>query len=540
MEIARILIVEDDEFFAEKIKKSLEENGFSVCGISRTGTDAIKKASTHEPHIILMDIHLKGNLDGIETAGYIYRNWSIPVVYLTSLLNNQILERAKKTEPFGFIPKSTGNEQIPIMVEFALYKHRMVLNERRMQESYIENQQKFRNIVNSARDAIVFINPDDEIDFWNPAAAHIFHYEEKEAVGQNFFNLIITDEYKEDLINAFEKNKRGKNSILFENTLELYAKRSDGEIFPVEMTLSPLRIKDEVHACAFIRDVTTRVIAEEEVNKLIEELQVSKDILEQNANELVYLNHKLFESEEQLQELNASKDKFFSIIAHDLKGPFQGLLGYSQMLSTDIEHLTKEEITDFAKSLHESANHLFKLLENLLHWSRIQRGVIDNNPENHDLIQIVDMNLALVYTRAEQKGIELVNDVPDSLYVYADANMVNTILRNLLSNSVKFTSKGDKIGIRARELEYKSIEVEVFDTGIGMDEQARDKIFRIDQHYTTPGTGNEQGTGLGLILCKELVEKCKGHIWVESEPDKGTSFKFTLPIGDGSEFEQEI
>jgi PAS domain S-box-containing protein len=377
------------------------------------------------------------------------------------------------------------------------------------------------------------------IDFWNPAATHFLYFEKEEAIGKNFFDLVITDEYRQDLVNAFEKNRSGGTSVLFETTLELYAKRKDGDIIPVEMALTPLKIADECHVCAYLRDVTQRVIAEEEVNKLIEELQVSKDILEQNANELIYLNHKLFESEEQLQELNASKDKFFSIIAHDLKGPFQGLLGYSQMLSSDIEHLSKEEIADFAKSLNDSANHLFKLLENLLHWSRIQRGVIEYNPDNHEIIRIVEINIGLVYTRARQKGIELINDVEQGLYIYADANMINTVLRNLLSNAVKFTSEGDKIGVRAKEQEFGTIEIEVFDTGIGMDEEARDKIFRIDSHYTTPGTSNEQGTGLGLILCKELIEKCKGHIWVESKPGEGASFKFTLPKGDGSEYEPE-
>ncbi|MFP4527944.1 MAG: ATP-binding protein [Candidatus Kapaibacterium sp.] len=536
MEIARILIVEDDEFFAEKIKENLEKNGFNICGISKTGTDAIKKAASTKPHLVLMDIHLSGNLDGVETAGYIYRNMEVPVVYLTSLMNNKILERAKKTEPFGFIPKNIAYDQISIMIEFALYKHKVLVKEREMHRKLIDNQKKFENIVNAARDAIIFIDTDDVITFWNPASKHTFHYDAEEAIGQNFFELLISDEYRIDLYQAFQSTKSGNKSILFENTLELYAKQKEGDLIPVEMSLTALQVEDKWYACAFVRDVTTRIIAEEEVNKLIEEMQVSKEILEQNANELVYLNHKLSESESQLQELNASKDKFFSIIAHDLKGPFQGLLGYSQMLSSDIENLTKEEIADFAKSLNESAEHLFKLLENLLHWSRIQRGVIENNPDHAELIQIVDINIALIYTRAQQKGIELINEVPEALYIYADINMVNTVLRNLLSNAVKFTSEGDKIGVRARELEYQTIEVEVFDTGIGMDKSAREKIFRIDSHHTTPGTNNEQGTGLGLILCKELVEKCRGHIRVDSEPGKGASFRFTLPKGSGENY----
>lgn len=231
----------------------------------------------------------------------------------------------------------------------------------------------------------------------------------------------------------------------------------------------------------------------------------------------------------QLHELNASKDKLFSIISHDLRSPFQALLGYSQLIEETIETASKDEIVSDIKRLQKTIEQLYALLENLLTWSTIQRGIIKYHLEEVELDKVVESNLELFTPKAEQKQITLKNSITKGIIVYADSNMVNTILRNLISNALKFTPAGGIVEILTQSYHETDIEITVSDSGIGIKPEDISKLFRIDVQYTNTGTDGEQGTGLGLNLCKDLVEKNGGTIWLESEVGKGTNFKFTLP-----------
>jgi two-component system sensor histidine kinase/response regulator len=230
-----------------------------------------------------------------------------------------------------------------------------------------------------------------------------------------------------------------------------------------------------------------------------------------------------------LHELNASKDKFFSIISHDLRGPFQALLGYSELIEETIDTASKDEIKSDIRKLQKTVEQLYALIENLLTWSTIQQGVIKYQLEEVELDQLVEPNLELFTPKAEQKQITLKNSITKGLIVHADSNMVNTILRNLISNALKFTPTGGIIEILTQSYHETDIEITVSDSGIGIKPEDISKLFRIDIPHTNTGTDGEQGTGLGLNLCKDLVEKNGGNIWVESEVGKGTNFKFTLP-----------
>ncbi len=227
-----------------------------------------------------------------------------------------------------------------------------------------------------------------------------------------------------------------------------------------------------------------------------------------------------------LEEANATKDKFFSIIAHDLGNIFSGLIGLADMLSNP----KQGEKEFFINMLQQSTQRGYNLLKNLLEWSRLQTGKIKPTAELLYLNEYIESNIMLLATQAENKNITLVSSVDNTLAVFADANMINTVIRNLLSNAIKFTPENGRVEISARR-DAEFVEFLVSDTGVGIREQDIGKLFKVDVSHSTAGTADEQGTGLGLILCQDFVESNGGTIWVESELGKGSKFYFSLPIG---------
>ncbi len=231
---------------------------------------------------------------------------------------------------------------------------------------------------------------------------------------------------------------------------------------------------------------------------------------------------------EHLRELNVSKDRFFSIIAHDLRGPLSSLRNLAQLVTENFDNYRPDEFKKMISLQYTATENLYKLMDNLLTWSRIQRGMIDYRPQQMDLRMIIVRNVTLLTPNAEQKQITLKNLVQEQMGVYADLNMVDTVVRNLISNALKFTKPGGIVAVSvAQDEQY--VEVSISDTGVGIPEKTLPLLFRIDVNCKRLGTAREEGTGLGLILCKEFVERHSGRIWVESEVGKGTTFRFTLP-----------
>jgi two-component system sensor histidine kinase/response regulator len=255
-------------------------------------------------------------------------------------------------------------------------------------------------------------------------------------------------------------------------------------------------------------------------------LYLAKKKIEEQKQELELKNKLLIESEEALRKTNAEKDKFFSIIAHDLKSPFSGLLGLLSMLNDKDSGIEEEERDFIVEELFKSSKSVYNLIENLLEWSRIQRHDIKMNPQFTNINFIIDELYSLLKSNLDQKGITFNSNI-GGLSITADTMMLNTLFRNLISNAIKFSNSGDSISVNYQKNEGMH-QFCVEDTGIGMSEEIKNKLFRIDTKVTKTGTNNESGTGLGLILCKEFAEMHNGNIWVESEPGKGSKFYFTI------------
>ncbi|HEX6891048.1 MAG TPA: HAMP domain-containing sensor histidine kinase, partial [Chryseolinea sp.] len=251
-------------------------------------------------------------------------------------------------------------------------------------------------------------------------------------------------------------------------------------------------------------------------------------IVQQRSNKKLKVAHDQLNSQNlELQELNATKDKFFSIISHDLKGPLNSLTSFSSLLINHTESLSKEEIKMFASDFDKSLKNLFALLENLLEWSRSQTGNIEFVPESFDLAVVMEENKELLKAQAQNKNITLVNESTEKVLINAHKNSVNTVVRNLISNAIKFTPEGGKITLKTFR-QNGVVVASITDTGVGMSQNVIDRLFRIDSKHSTKGTANEKGTGLGLILCKEFVEKNGGKIWVSSIEGEGSVFSFSL------------
>ncbi len=286
---------------------------------------------------------------------------------------------------------------------------------------------------------------------------------------------------------------------------ELLNKNKEGKLFWEAVTISPIFDENQI---------------------ITHYLGVKEDITQRKAND-----ERLRKSEERLREANAAKDKFFSIIAHDLKNPFNAILGFSNLLLTEYDEFNEGEKKEFIANIHEASASSFRLLQNLLDWSRTQTGAIQFNPEKFDLKLVLDEIITLNNSSLISKEIALATNLCDGCYVMADQNMVLTVMRNLVSNAIKFTPKGGKVNISClREKGFYRISVS--DTGIGIPEDQLGIMFQVDKQPQRPGTDNEKGTGLGLLLCAEFVQMNGGEIWVESRENEGSSFHFTIKAAD--------
>lgn len=306
------------------------------------------------------------------------------------------------------------------------------------------------------------------------------------------------------------------------------------EISEKEREIESLKIDNELHDLAiqkqtnFRNFLITGIVLLIIILLLIVYLYHNK---QQSNRQLRHTNQTIHQQNRELQELNATKDKFFSIISHDLKAPLNSLTAFSGLLINHADALSREEIQMLATDLDKSLKNLLSLLENLLEWSRTQTNKLAPEPEPLPLRELVQANVELLQKMAENKQIRILTNVPPSTTAMAGRNQLNAILRNLLSNAVKFTEAGGRVTISA--VEWKDmIEVSVQDTGVGISKEVMSRLFKIEHKHSTNGTANEKGTGLGLMLCKEFIEQHGGQLSVDSKEGIGSTFRFTIPIAE--------
>ncbi len=421
---------------------------------------------------------IEGNFNGTHSSGNTYRVYKKNGEEVSIEVYNSHIKKDGKI---------TGLRCIAIDVTEKEKKHKELTSQ----------EKHFRQIFQNFPLPYQTLDKDGNISDVNPKWENIMGYTRQEIIGRNF-TTILTKENQQKFHKAFKifKEKGVVSNVQFD-----LIKKNGSTIFI--SFHGKIEYSDE--------------------NEFIRSHCVFSDITLQRKAE-----NTLITSEQRLRELNATKDKFFSIIAHDLKNPFNDLMGFTQLLALNIDKYDKPKIEQFAHIIHQSSKLAYNLLENLLDWSRSQTGTLKFKPEKISLKKIISENINLLESTARNKNIKIYSEVEHEASAFADKNMVRTIVRNLISNAIKYTNQGGHIKIQSKCSSH--CEISISDTGIGISIANIDKIFKIDESFSTIGTEREKGTGLGLILCKEFVEKNGGKLWVKSEPNKGSTFTFSLPL----------
>jgi len=374
------------------------------------------------------------------------------------------------------------------------------ITKRKQAEKALSHEQYLlHTLLNNIPDHIYFKDCESRFLRINNAHAKLFGLTDPEqAVGKTDFDFFT----KEHALQAYEDEQK------------------------IIRTGQPIR-KEEKETWEDLPDtwvLTTKMPLFDKDKKIIGTFGVSMNIdARKKAEQEIQLKNK------ELHRINVEKDKFFSIIAHDLRSPFNGFLGLTEIMVEELPTMTMDEIRKIAFMMRTSANNLFSLLGNLLEWSRIERGLTTLSFESFLLMPKISESMVFVMEGANNKNIKVFYNVPDDLEVYADRNMLGGMIRNLVSNAVKFTPREGNITISAKTIEDNFVEISVKDSGIGMNKEMVDHLFILDVNTSRNGTEGECSTGLGLILCKDFVEKHGGKLWVESEEGKGSTFRFTLP-----------
>jgi PAS domain S-box-containing protein len=367
-----------------------------------------------------------------------------------------------------------------------------ITNRKRVEEALKESEKHFRELADSITDVFFEMDTDLRYTYWNKASENLLGIAAESAIGKSMYEILP---FTPDTIlaeAAYREVVKTLKPHVFDSVFEYNGKHIIFEVrvYPTERGIS-----------VFTTDITGRKRAEAEI-KL---------------------------KNEELLKTNAEKDKFFSILAHDLRSPFNAFLGLTQMMEEELPVLTLDEIKSYAVSMRKSANMLFHLLETLLEWSRMQRGLISYKPETVHLFNEISAGIELVRDAASKKLIEIRQDIPDTLFIKADAPMLESVMRNLMFNAIKFTPPNGEITLAAKKISDTMVQISVSDTGIGMDQHLINKLFQLDEQTHRKGTEGEPSTGLGLIICKDFVEKHGGTIWAESKVGKGSTFYFTIP-----------
>lgn len=497
----KVLIVEDEVITALDIKRSLERLGFDVLSIEDTGKDAIYKIEELKPDLVLMDIVLKGEIDGIETTELIKSRFDVPVVYLTAYSDENTFERAKLTEPYGFIVKPAGVYELKCNIENAFYKYKL--------EKKLKKQ---ADLLNLTHDAIIVHDMHDKITFWNRGAEERYGWYEEEVLGRVTHDLLKT-EFPDSLEETCEQ-------FLCKGYWEgelIHTKR-DGEKIIVSSRWALQKDENDI-PIGFMEinsDITERKNAEKSLMEAHNELELKVHERTAKLNILV----------DELKRSNEELKQFAYVTSHDLQEPLRTIASFTQLLKRRYENKLDEDADEFIDFIVSGADRMQTMIKALLDYSRVNTMGKEFEPYNFE--EILDQTLRSLKIAIDESNAVIIRDPLPTMKV--DDKQMIQLFQNLISNAIKFRKLDErmKIYISCEKVSNNYL-FSVSDNGIGMELQFKDRIFEVFQRLHT--RDEYSGTGIGLAICKKIVERHGGQIWVESSFGKGSTFYFTIPLG---------
>jgi PAS domain S-box-containing protein len=508
MNSAKILIVEDETIVAMSLEDDLKQLGYKVCGAVNSGEAAISKARETQPDLVLMDIQLKGDMDGIEAATKIHQQFNIPIIFLTAYADPTTLQRAKVAEPFGYLLKPFEERELKSTIEMALNKHsRDTYYKTSLTDALLQSEERFRLFVESVSDyAMYMINKDGQIVSWNPGAERLTGYSANEVLGKDFSFI-----FPPELIEAGEpKRELELAARMGRSEAEGWRIRKNGTRFWVNGTTTAIKDLDgNLRGFAKItRDFTAQKRAEEKIHQLNESLE--QRVKERTA---------------QLEAANKQLESFSYSVSHDLRAPLRAIDGFSGIVLEDYSDQLSEEPKKLLSEIRENATRMGRLIDDLLSFSRFSRKEI--KIQKVEMRPIVEQALAAL--RMDQKGrqIEIViGDLPEA---YVDPTLFKQVYINLLSNAIKYSKRQQeaRIEIGSYADSSKGVVYFVKDNGAGFNMKYVNKLFGVFQRLHTDD--EFEGTGVGLAIVRNIIERSGGDIWAESEVNKGSTFYFTIP-----------
>jgi PAS domain S-box-containing protein len=491
-----LLIVEDEPLHLDQMKEVLWEHGTSyrLLEADKIST-ALARIQKYQPDIIITDYHLPDGR-GTEILRTMYDQ--APVILMSAYGDEQLAVKAIKQGAMDYLVKKKEQlGQLPGILERAFREWTLMGEQKRLKKELEDEKKKYKSLFEESNDAVFIHTLEGRFLDVNQRGMELLELSKDRLLASSVLDF-HQDETREQGKEFLQKTLE-QGSCRFETTIC----KASGE-------------KAEVEISARIFDAEKGLIQ-----------GILRDIT----------RHK--QTLEDLRAVNSMKDRLLSIVAHDLKNPMNQIMGFTELLVLKMQDLGPEKVALFHKKIFQSTKNLYMLLENLLDWYRLQREVVTLNPKVEDLKKLTGKSMQLYQLQADDQEIQLRNGVFDEEMVWTDPIIAQTILRNLLSNALKFTNSKGFIEVSSQRLEEKVI-VQVKDNGMGMSTEKSRQLFGPVPVHSRRGIQGEQGTGLGLKICKEFMDKLGERIWVESEPGKGTSFYFTLPVAFGFRYHPSV
>jgi len=496
MDKAQILIVEDEAIVSMDLRYKLESLGYTVPAEAKSGEDAVAAASQLHPDLVLMDIRLSGEMDGIDAAALIRDQFNVPVVYLTAYADEDTLGRAKTTEPFGYLLKPVDPRALQSVVEVAIYKHQI--------ESWLKENERWQfAVLRSTSDAMVTSDRDGKVNWMNPTAETLLRLTRTQALGKELAELFT--------ITGQPASAHPVMIALLENaavplTEDACLVVGEGNVVPISGSAAPIRDDGD--------NLTGVVLS-------------FRDISERKKSE-----RDLAEALDKARESDLLKSQLLSTVSHELHTPLAAIKGFATTLLDNGDKLAQSEKREFLEEIDAASDRLNGLINHLLDFSRLEAGMLPVRPVPTALKDIISGSLGHLKIRAPQKHISL-NIPPDLPDVKADPRRLREVLDNVLDNALKYTPARAQIWIQCEEITEAScprVQLCVRDDGPGIAEEQLTRIFEPFHQSYENGDRNASGVGLGLAISRRIIGAHDGRIWAESVEGQGAAFYITLPL----------